>query len=265
MAKVSVAENLAYLDMTTKQIIHDTEKIVDNILLGDCPIEIDKVFIFFQNTNDIQEKNAVKILCNYVNPVVETADALLLERLCTMNGSLNLSMGDDLKLIRQSGQYESLDAAVPALVDLALKVGWADGTDGERLRSKFKVWLKGCRWIDCDDAVLDRGGKLPWDYHGYLYTKSLYDGVLGLNMVVVFENDHPVDIVGADHIELFQELWSKDHGACQDVENAVATALALALDFNQHVQTRLAKSEKSVSRRLSSKGRNNKSGFCACS
>jgi hypothetical protein len=264
-AKVSTAPagvgNLANVDIISAQIVADAEKIVDNILLGDCPIELDKVFVFFQNTVDIQAKNAVKILVNYVNPVVETADALLLERLCTRNGSLNLSMGDDLKEIRDSGQYQSLEAAVPALVDLALKVQWATANDVERLRAKFKVWLKGCRWTDCEDEVLARGLQLPWDYHGYMYTKSLYDGVLGNNMVVVFENEHPVDIVGPDHINLFQELWSVDNGACHNVEHAVITAMALAFEFNNHVQSRVARSERSISRR-SGKGKPKSGGCC---
>lgn len=268
-AMVSVEENIANLESTTKQIVLDAEKIVDNVLLGDCPIEIDKVFVFVQNADDISAKNSIKILCNYTNPVVETSDALLLERLCTMNGSFNLSMGEDLKEIRESGQYVSLEAAVPALVALAVKMGWAsDVNDEERLRMKFSVWLKGVQWTDCDDAVLEKGKKLPWDYHGYLYTKALYDGVIGLNIVVMFENDHPVDIVGADHADLFQELWCRKNGACESVEQSVIQAIALSLDFNSQVKARVSRSEKSLNRRSSKKKSKQRSWWsrfgCTC-
>lgn len=83
----SFDNKVAVLDLSSKQIVTDVEKIVNDILDGYCPIELDNVWVFFENTTNINAKNAVKILCNFPTPVLPTPEAVLLEKLCTMSST----------------------------------------------------------------------------------------------------------------------------------------------------------------------------------
>lgn len=153
----SFKKSIRQADHSTKQIIHDTEKIIDNIGQGYCPIELERVYIFAQNTKNINEMGAIRLLCNFDTPeakihgTIVHPDAILLMKMCSADDTAK--MGEDLKLIRDSNKYYNLEKAVPAIIQLAIRYRRCSVEDELRLNRKYSVWLKGCKWSDCDYPV----------------------------------------------------------------------------------------------------------------
>jgi hypothetical protein len=284
MARSTSFENkVAILDISSKQIVDDVEKVVGHMLNGYCPIKLDIMYVFFENTSNINARNAVKILCNFLSPTTPTPDYTLLEKLCTMalpetpsvadgkvvgmTGVLEISsekvameksvaatspttrrvsedeidetpcMGEALQDIKDSGKYDSLEHAVPALIDLALQSGLVQPEDCLRIIDKFSVWLRGRQWEDCNPGGIEETGVYPWHYNAFLYTSLTHD-LVGENIAVVFKNDRPVDLVGQDHVDLFQQLWSYNEGLCPNVEEATVTAMTIGFEYNQQIIAR---------------------------
>lgn len=147
-------------DQCKLQIVHDTNKIIDNIVQGYCPIELERVFIFVENTRTISAEGAIKLLCNFDTPETlefgtqVTPAAQILMRICTGTDGTK-KMGTELRALRDSGEYDSLELAIPAIIELAIKRSECSIEDTDSLSKKYKVWLKGCKWTDCDYPVRD--------------------------------------------------------------------------------------------------------------
>lgn len=158
----SYLDRIENADLSAKQIYHDTNTMIRNIIHGYCPIELEKVYIFVQNTKQITDKGAVKLLCNYDTPAmlegtspIITADAILLMRVCTGldYGVVGKAMGADLRRIKEDSADPRMDRAVPAIVRAAVRRGLCSDSDAERLTKKFKSWLHGVNWVDCENKV----------------------------------------------------------------------------------------------------------------
>lgn len=268
------------------------------------------MFVFFENTTNINAKNAVKVLCNFPTPVIPTEDARLLAKLCTMGVSEGLNtdvsgkirsfnsscdadpfsvcdkdqpqttpttrrtstdvadelsmagMGSYLKQIRESGEFETMEDAAPALVDLALREKLAGPEDCPMLLEKFSVWLRDRSWADCD--VNDEDSTVPpWSYSSYLYSSLTWD-LIGENVGVVFKNDKPVDLVGSDHEDLFQLLWSFRGGVSPDVEESTITAMTIGFEYNQQIIARERRMKLSKAKSMHSRKRANDPAVCNC-
>ena len=153
---------------SSQQIVADANKVVKNVAAGLCPIELEKVFIFVSNTKKINEKGAIKILCNYDTPemlerndgAIVTQDALILMRVCTGNdASVGVEgfklgcAGDDLLALRDSSEYANPESAVSAFINLAIQRGFCSEEDVDRLTKKYKFWFRHRTWKNCDSPV----------------------------------------------------------------------------------------------------------------
>jgi len=158
---ISFQNQISKADRNSNQIIHDTDKIIQNILLGYCPIELERVYVFVQHTREIDAMGAITLLCNFDTPeaiengTVVTPDAEVLSRVCSSN-DVDRKIGNELKEIRDSEEFSSLEKAVPAIVALAVEREHCSVEDAERMTRKYSVWLKGCKWSDCDYPVSDK-------------------------------------------------------------------------------------------------------------
>lgn len=79
----------------------------------------------------------------------------------------------------------------------------------------------------------------------------------------MFENDHPIDIVGKESVEIFQLLWTREGGSVDHVEEACMRALQAGLGFHHEIKN-AEKATKELNRKRCNKRLHREASSSTC-
>jgi hypothetical protein len=139
------AKNAGLLDdEVINTISKNVNQIVDNIRNGDSPVPLTNAFMIIQQPNKLANAKAV-IVMGFYPEYTETSDYKLFQSLISDEV---FGMSDSFKTQMVAGK--TVAKAIEAIVDEAVEEGKITTTEeAVRLKSIYRVWMKGVSWAKC--------------------------------------------------------------------------------------------------------------------
>eukprot|EP00899_Mesostigma_viride_P008505 jgi/Mesvir1/17656/Mv01356-RA.1 len=182
---------------------------------------------------DMTMQDALVVIC-VRDKYQPTEDYKLLESLCSADET-EARPSDLLQSLMT--ECKDLEAAVPALVESAVKSGKVPIGDADRLKDLYSVWLKGVTWDICKTTASNRPtlaswNGWPWDALN-LMDRALARSVKGRNVRVFCDAASPIEEVDPARAHMFKLIWSAAEGPVPSVAQATRDAVAERVTYNR--------------------------------
>jgi hypothetical protein len=196
-------------------------QIVTNMENGDG-IGIQSLHMFINSPLDLVAKGAVTVFASNLTEKDKNHNLPSATSTRTIEDFKIFTKLVSQNFIGKSKEYETPEAAVPALITSGVADGCVPATEADRLVDLFKVWLRSVPWSKCRMNGTNLGSKkgCPWDEQN-VAARSLNRNLTGSNVSVKWQAVPFSTTFPPSFLSYSLELWTEANGRCVDLERAI--------------------------------------------